>query len=70
MDTVKYEPFSDRFYIERKLLHLQQKAASIWGEDSLAEEYEIHPRMKNKSKTGKMIWIRRLIVFIPVLDSP
>ena len=44
VDTVKYEPFSDRFYIERKLLHPSMRKQQVfWGEDSLAEEYEIHP---------------------------
>jgi predicted phosphodiesterase len=44
VDTVKYEPFSDRFYIERKLLHPSMRKPQVfWSEDPLAEEYEIHP---------------------------
>ena len=42
VDTVKYEPFSDRFYIERKLLQPSMRKKQVfWGEDYLAEEYEI-----------------------------
>ncbi len=40
VDTVKYEPFSDRFYIERKLLHSDlRKQQVVINEDSLAENY-------------------------------
>ncbi len=41
VDTIKYEPFSDRFYIERKLLHSAwRKQQVVINEDSLAEDYE------------------------------
>ncbi len=44
VDTIKYEPFSDRFYIERKLLHSDlRKQQVVINEDSLAEDYEINP---------------------------
>ncbi|KUG03341.1 putative integral membrane protein [hydrocarbon metagenome] len=42
VDTIKYEPFSDRFYIERKLLHSEfRKQPVVINEDSLAEDYVI-----------------------------
>ncbi len=38
VDTIKYEPFSDRFYIERKLLHSAlRKQPVVINEDSLSE---------------------------------
>jgi predicted phosphodiesterase len=41
VDTVKYEPFSDRFYIERKLLHSDwRKQQLVINEDTLAEDYQ------------------------------
>ncbi len=44
VDTVKYEPFSDRFYIERKLLHSElRKQQVVINEDSLAEDYVSEP---------------------------
>lgn len=39
VDTVKYEPFSDRFYIERKLLHSDlRKQRVVINEDSLENQ--------------------------------